>query len=273
LFFINSGMIYLGKEIGKAILSNHQSKYTLMKKTLLIIAANILLISSSQAQFGNILNKAKDAVSGNGGGITQGDAASAIKEALSNGIKKGVSQVSVTDGYFGNAAIKVLMPAEAKKVEDGLRGIGQGDLVDRVILQMNRSAELAAPKAKDIFIDAINHLSISDAMNLVQSKQQDACTQFLKKATTDALISAFKPIIKEALDKTKTTELWSEVMNTYNQIPFVSHVNPDLPDFVTRKAIDGLFYTIAIEEAQIRKDPMGQASALIKKVFGSVTRK
>jgi len=245
-----------------------------MKKILLILTANVLLFSSGYAQFGGILNKAKDAVSGSGaGGITQGDAASAIKEALTNGIKKGVQQVSATDGYFGNAAIKVLMPPEAKKVEDGLRRIGQGALVDRAILQMNRSAELAAPKATSIFIDAISHLSISDALNLVQSHDKDACTQFLKKMTTDALIAAFKPIIKEALDKTKTTDIWSEVMGTYNQIPFAGKVNTDLPDFVTRKAIDGLFYTIAIEEAQIRKDPMGQASALIKKVFGSVTGK
>ena len=248
-----------------------------MKKTLLIIAANIILVSSSQAQFGNILNKAENAASGvvggSGGGITQGDAANAIKEALSNGIKKGVTQVSAADGYFANAAIKVLMPPEAKKVEDGLRSIGQGALVDKVILQMNRSAEQAAPKATQIFLDAISHLSISDALSLVQSKQQDACTQFLKKATTDALIAAFKPSIKTALDATHTNEAWSDVMNAYNQIPFVSRVNTDLPDFVTRKAIDGLFYTIALEEAKIRKDPMGQASALIKKVFGSVLGK
>jgi hypothetical protein len=255
----------------------HSDKNNQMKKTLLIIAANIILVSTSQAQFGNILNKAEDAASsavgGSGGGITQGDAASAIKEALSNGIKKGVTQVSATDGYFANAAIKVLMPPEAKKVEDGLRSIGQGALVDKVILQMNRSAEQAAPKATQIFLDAISHLSISDALNLVQSKQQDACTQFLKKATTDALIGAFKPSIKTALDATHTNEAWSDLMNTYNQIPFVSRVNTDLPDFVTRKAIDGLFYTIAQEEAKIRKDPMGQASALIKKVFGSVLGK
>ncbi len=244
-----------------------------MKKILLIASVQIILISSGYAQFGNILNKAKDVVSGNGGGISQTDAASAIKEALTNGIKKGVTQVSATDGYFGNAAIKLLMPKEAQVVEDGLRGIGQGALVDKVVMQMNRSAEQAAPKATSIFVDAISHLSINDALSLVQSKQQDACAQFLKKTTTDALIAAFKPSIKTALDQTHTTEAWSDVMNAYNSIPFVSRVNTDLPDFVTRKAIDGLFYTIAIEEAKIRKDPLGQASELIKKVFGSVLNK
>lgn len=246
-----------------------------MKKSLLILAVSLASLSNSYAQFGNILNKAENAANSavKGGGISQGDAANAIKEALSNGIKKGVTQVSNTDGYFGNAAIKLLMPPEAKKVEDGLRDIGQGPLVDKVILQMNRSAEQAAPKATSIFLNAISHLSIDDALSLVQSKQPDACTQFLKKATTDALIAAFKPSIKTALDQTHTTEAWSDMMGVYNRIPFVSRVNPDLPDYVTRKAIDGLFYTIAQEEAKIRKDPMGQASELIKKVFGSVMGK
>ena len=247
-----------------------------MKKYFLILAVNILLFGSSYAQFGNILNKAESAASNvvkGGGNISQGDAANAIKEALSNGIKKGVTQVSNTDGYFGNEAIKLLMPPEAKRVEDGLRDIGQGPLIDKVIMQMNRSAEQAAPKATSIFLNAISHLSIDDALSLVQSKQPDACTQFLKKTTTDALIAAFKPSIKTALDATHTTEAWSDMMGVYNRIPFVARVNPDLPDYVTRKAIDGLFYTIAQEEAKIRKDPMGQASELIKKVFGSVVGK
>lgn len=246
-----------------------------MKKVFLVMASNILLVCSTYAQFGNILNKAENAAGGvlGGGGISQSDAASAIKEALTNGIKKGVTQVSAQDGYFANAAIKVLMPKEAKVVEDGLRGIGQGDLVDKTIMRMNRSAEQAAPKATAIFVDAISHLSFNDALSLVQNKQQDACTQFLKKTTTEALVVAFKPIIKSVLDETHTTQAWSEMMGAYNSIPFVSSVNTDLPDYVTRKAIDGLFYTIAIEEAKIRKDPMGQASAIIKKVFGSVTGK
>ena len=242
-----------------------------MKKTFLIIAAQIVLMSSGYAQFGGVLDKAKNAVGG--GGITQGDAAGAIKEALTNGIKKGVKTVSAADGYFANAAIKVLMPSEAKKVEDGLRRVGQGDLVDKTILRMNRSAEQAAPKAEQIFVDAITHLTLDDALKLVQSKDKDACTQYLKKSTTPALVAAFKPIIKQVLDETHTTEAWSEMMNAYNKLPFVQHVNTDLPDYVTHKAIDGLFYMIAKEEAQIRKDPMGQASELIKKVFGSVMGK
>ena len=244
-----------------------------MKKILLFFAANIVLFGSTFAQFGNILDKAKTTLStGSTGGISQGDAAGAIKEALVNGIKSGVNQVSATDGYFANAAIKVLMPPEAQKVESALRRVGQGALVDKAIMQMNRSAEQAATKATPIFVDAIGKMNINDALSIVNNQQKDAATQYLKRTTTDQLIAAFKPSIKTALDETKTTEVWTEVMTVYNRIPFVSPVNTDLPDYVTRKAIDGLFYMISLEEAKIRNNPMGQASELIKKVFGSVKK-
>jgi hypothetical protein len=241
-----------------------------MKKILVIIIAQACILSSASAQFGGLLGKAESAIKGGGAGISQDEAARAIKEALSNGVKTGVSKVSAADGYFANPAIKIPMPSEAKTVESALRGIGQGDLIDRTVLQINRSAEQAAVKAGPIFADAITKMSINDAMSIVSNKQQDACTQFLRHTTTEQLVVAFKPIIKTVLDETKTTGLWSEVMGTYNRIPFHSPVNTDLPDYVCRKAIDGLFYMIAIEEAKVRKDPMGQASDLIKKVFGSV---
>lgn len=205
--------------------------------------------------------------------VTQTDAAAAIKEALGNGIKKGVTQVSAVDGYFANAAIKLIIPKEAQPVESVLRDLGQGALIDKAVMQMNRAAEQAAPKATTIFIDAITNLSFSDAINMVSSKQEDACTQFLKVTTTNALVAAFKPSVKDALDRTYTTEAWSDVMTVYNKVPFVAPVNTDLPDYVTRKAIDGLFYMIAQEEARIRQNPMAEVSALIKRVFGSLLAK
>jgi hypothetical protein len=113
-------------------------------------------------------------------------------------------------------------------------------------------------------------MTLSDAVSLVNNKQQDAATQFLKRTTTEQLVAAFKPSIKAALDQVGATKYWSDVMNQYNKIPFVSKVETDLPDYVTRKAIDGLFYMIAQEEAQIRKDPLARTSDLLKKVFGNV---
>ncbi|MCW3128300.1 MAG: hypothetical protein JWO03_3958 [Bacteroidetes bacterium] len=247
-----------------------------MKKVIFILAANILLASSVSAQFGNLMDKAKgavnDATGSSASGITQGDAASAIKEALNKGIKAGVDKVSAVDGYLGNPDIKIPMPSQAQAVESGLRSIGQGALIDKTIQQINHSAEQAAPQASQIFINAISQMNINDALSIVNNKQQDAATQYLKRTTTDQLVAAFKPIIKKVLDETKTTQLWSEVMGVYNKIPFHEPANTDLPDYVTHKALDGLFYMIAKEEAKIRKDPAGQASEIIKKVFGSVKK-
>jgi hypothetical protein len=247
-----------------------------MKKILIILAINAGLTTAISAQgWGGLLNKAESAVgtaTSNGGGITQGDAASAIKEALTNGIKAGVNKVSAADGYLGNPDIKIPMPSQAQAVESGLRSAGQGALIDKTIAQINHSAEQAAPQAMQIFVNSISQMNINDALSIVNNQQQDAATQYLKRTTTDQLVTAFKPTIKKVLDETKTTELWSEVMGIYNRIPFHSPLNTDLPDYVTHKALDGLFYMVAKEEAKVRKDPAGQASELIKKVFGSVKK-
>ena len=251
-----------------------------MKKlALLIVIGNILFLCSCSPQIGQEIRAAVSEadsllVANNGAAqITQGDAASAIKEALGNGIRKGVTQVSANNGYLANAAIKVLLPKEAENVETVLRDLGQGALVDKAVTQMNHAAEQAAPKATTIFVDAITNLSISDAIGLVKNNQPDACTQFLKTTTTNALVAAFKPSIKSAMDQTYTTQAWAEVMGVYNKVPFVKPVTTDLPDYVTRRAIDGLFYTIAQEEAKIRKDPLAEVSDIIKKVFGTLLGK
>lgn len=203
-----------------------------------------------------------------GGGYTQSDAANAIKDALLNGITNGVKLVSVKDGYFGNSLIKIPFPTEAQPIVSALQMVGAGSLVDKLVLQINRSAEEAAVQATPIFVNSIKQLTIADAVNIVGNQQSDAATQFLKRTTNEQLVAAFRPKIKGVLDKTMTTQLWSEIMGTYNQIPFVQKINPDLTDFVTRKALDGLFVMVAKEEAKIRKDPMAQTTDILKKVFG-----
>ncbi len=192
-----------------------------------------------------------------------------LKEALNIGVSKGADNVSKEDGYFKDAVIKVLMPPEAKEVESKLRSLGMGNLVDDAILRMNRAAEQAGPKAKPIFVDVIKSMSIVDAINIIKGPQ-DGATQYLKKSTSTKLTSAFKPIIMQELDKTEATKYWKQVFDTYNKIPFITKVNSDLPSYVTQKALDGLFYMVAQEEAKIRKDPIGTASALIQKIFSGL---
>lgn len=236
-------------------------------KIVLLFAILTSCVTNSQAQFfKNLENKAG---LNSSTGFTQDEAGQAIKEALTKGITHGVDLVSVTDGYFKNPSIKIPFPPDAQRVESALRAAGLGSQVDQAVESFNHAAENAAKAATNIFINAIKQLTITDAINIVNNKQQDAATQFLKRTTTDQLVAAFKPTIKDALDKSRATKYWSDIMNVYNRIPFHSPVNTDLPDYVTHKAIDGLFYMIAQEEAKIRKDPMAQTSDLLKKVFGN----
>jgi ribosomal protein L22 len=239
-------------------------------KHILFVVLLTTISTASYSQFLKNLEKSVGINPGSGGGFTQDEAARAIKEALSNGIVKGVDKVSVADGYFKNPSIKIPFPPEAQKVEDALRGIGLGNMVDNAVSSMNHAAENAAKAATNIFLNAIKQMTLNDAINIVNNKQQDAATQFLQRTTTDQLVAAFKPSIKDALDKTGATKYWSDVMTEYNKIPFVSKVETDLPEYATRKAIAGLFYMVAKEEANIRKDPLARTSDLLKKVFGNV---
>jgi hypothetical protein len=232
--------------------------------------------SCSSAQFGGLIRDATKAVEKtvsndkSSGSFTEKEAGQAIKEALTNGITKGVEKVSVADGYFKNPTIKIPFPENVKKVETTLRDMGLGNMIDDVVLSLNRAAEDAAKQATQIFINAITQMTISDAINIVNNKQQDAATQFLQRTTTEQLAASFKPSIKVALDKVNATKYWSNVMTTYNKIPFVTKMETDLPEYVTRKAISGLFYMISLEEAKIRKDPGARTSEILKKVFGNV---
>ena len=186
---------------------------------------------------------------------------------MQNGITKGTNEVSKQDGYFGNQFIKIPFPQEARDIESTLRKVGMGKTVDNAVLSLNRAAEDAATKALPIFVDAITSMSFQDAIGIVKG-DSIAGTRFLQQSTTQALTKAFRPVIEGSLEKVDATKHWSTVMNAYNKIPFVKRINPDLTQYVTEKAMEGLFFTIASEEKLIRKDPLGQASSLLRKVFG-----
>jgi hypothetical protein len=202
--------------------------------------------------------------------LSQGDVGSALKQALSDGVSKGCTQLSAVDGFFKNAAIKILMPPEAVKVETTLRNMGLGAKVDELILSMNRSAEDATKSAAQIFLNAITSMTIQDAMGLLQGGDT-AATHYLRIKTTISLTNLFKPIITTSLQKTNATTYWNDVFSTYNKAPFVKKVNPDLVGYVTGKALDGIFYEIALEEKNIRANPAARTTQLLQNVFGAVT--
>ena len=206
-----------------------------------------------------------------GGGtttITELEAAQGIKEALDQGVGRGIGLLNKTDGFFGNEAYKLFLPAEAQRIENTLRQLGMGSMVDRAILQINRAAEDAVGYARPIFLDAIRDITITDAINIIRGPK-DSATQYFRQKTTDKLTAAFSPIIKSSLDKFSATKYYGEVVNTYNNFPTtLNKINPDLPAYVVSKAVTALFDQIAKEEANIRANPVARTTDILKKVFG-----
>ena len=238
---------------------------TKMKKTFFLAFIVFLCLQTVDAQF---LKDAKKLLNPRNKGLTEKDAADGIREALINGTGQSVKLVSVLDGYWGNAEIRIPFPEEAKDVESKLRNIGMGKKVDEFNVSMNRAAEKAAAEAKPIFVAAIKGMTVRDAINIVKGAN-NAATMYLKNTTSPELINKFQPIIKTSLDNVNATRYWSDLITIYNKIPLVRKMNPDLPAYVTQKAIDGLFIMIAREELKIRKDPMARTSELLKRVFGN----
>lgn len=189
-----------------------------------------------------------------------------LKEALNKGVKSGVNVLSVKDGFFKNAAVKILFPPEAQKVEKTLRDVGAGKLVDVAVEKLNRAAEDASGKAVDIFVGAITKMTINDAMGILMG-DKNSCTEYLKKTTSKELYTSFNPVIDKSLNAVGASDAWSSVISKYNMVPFVQKVNPDLDDYVTNKAMDGVFMMVEKEERAIRKDPVKRTTDLLKRVF------
>ncbi len=229
-----------------------------------------LLVVAQLSAFGQLDKFIKDAkkVVETTKPLTKDEVANGLKEALVNGITKGTDLTSKVDGYFKNPEIKIPFPQDVKKVEDKLRQLGMGSEVDRFVLTLNRGAEEAVKEAKPIFISAIKQMSIDDAF-AVLTGQPDAATQFLKRTTSAQLKEKFKPVVQANLDKVNATKYYGDLISNYNRIPFISKVNPNLNDYATDMAIQGLFTMIAKEEKSIRQDPAARTTDLLKKVFGS----
>ena len=237
-----------------------------MKK--LWILSALLLGACTSAQINQTIGEVNKSLGGSSAPLTTTEVAQGLKEALIKGISNGSDLVSQVDGYFKNPEIKIPFPPEVKKVEDRLRQIGLGNEVDKFVLTLNRGAEDAAREAKPIFIEAIKSMTIEDAWAILRG-EDDAATQYLKRTTSGLLKEKFKPVIQNSLNKVNATKYYSEIVTRYNQIPLVQKVNPDLDDYATDKAIEGLFLMIAKEEKNIRENPVARTTALLKKVFGA----
>ena len=242
----------------------------MFKKSLLLFAA-LMLGQFAHAQFGKILDKAKEKV-GVDIPLSQEEAGNGLKEALNNGIGEAVNFLSAKDGYF-KSPYKILRPQEAQHVVSKLKAVPgfsnvEADLTER----MNRAAEDAATKAKPIFIKAIKDLTFQDALNILMGNQ-DAATRYLEKSTYSPLYAEFKPIIQASLDKVNAREYWKSAVTAYNKIPLVSKTNPELDDHVTKMALKGMFELVQKKELGIRSDVSQRNSDILKKVFAKQDKK
>ena len=236
-----------------------------MKKLLLLLVF-IPIIGNSQWR--ERILKAKQKIIATKTAPTTGiDIAAGLKEALNNGITKQVSQLTAVDGFYGNEVVKILMPPEMQKIENMLRLVGFGNLADDGIRSLNRAAEDAVKTATPIFVNAVKNMSFADAKSILLGSE-NAATAFLQKGTNDNLYQIFSPIVQQSIGRVGADVAWTRIMSKYNAIPLMGKVNPDLTDYVTRKALEGVFKMIAVEEKNIRTKLDSRTTILLQQVFG-----
>ncbi|MBT8191043.1 MAG: DUF4197 domain-containing protein [Bacteroidia bacterium] len=238
-----------------------------MKKLFLPI---VLMICFSpltmQAQFGDLLNKAKKVLEKPGEEL---DISGGLKEALESGVNEAVTSLSTKDGYYASP-YKVLIPDEAQKIISTVKKVpGFGNVEEDLIKKMNEAAEIAAKEATPIFVDAIRGMSFDDAKNILFG-EENAATDYLEGQSRKSLYSKFLPVIQKSLDEVNAREYWNSVVSQYNKVPFVKKMNPALDDHVNEKALDGLFSLIEVKEKKIRTDIDQRTSPLLIDVFGQL---
>jgi hypothetical protein len=204
--------------------------------------------------------------------LTEAEAATGLREALTTGITKAVAFASEPDGFNLNDDIRIPFPADAQLVATTLNSL-PGPLGKQAVEQatnlMNRAAEAAAPAAKDIFINALQQLTLTDALSLVTSGSKDAATQLLRKNSEAALNAALRPSIVQSLDQVGANAAYTKLIDRYNKIPLMTPAKSNLTDYVTAQTVDGLFVLLAQQEAKIRQNPAAQSTAILKRVFGA----
>lgn len=200
------------------------------------------------------------------------DIAAGLKEALNNGITKEVTKLTATDGFFKNQLVKILLPTELQKVDKTLRNIGLSSLADEGLKVLNRAAEDAVKEATPIFVSAVKNMTFTDAKNILLGTD-NAATTYLQNTTKTALYAKFSPVVQNSLGKVGADKVWANIITKYNAVPLTTDVNPDLTDYVTDKAMEGVFKMIAVEEKDIRTNLTARTSDLLKRVFAMQDKK
>lgn len=201
--------------------------------------------------------------------LSNEEASGGLKEALTQGVGKAVSTLGTADGFFGNKEVKIPLPKSLKKIEKGMKLMGMGKQSDELVLKMNRAAEAAVPEAKALLVGSIKQMTLADAKAILTGPQ-DAATQYFKRTTSNQMSEKFLPIVTKATENVQLAASYNKYAEMGSKFGVVKKEDANIEKYVTNKALDGLYLMIAKEEAAIRKDPLGQASSLLKKVFGSI---
>ncbi|MDO9281046.1 MAG: DUF4197 domain-containing protein [Methylotenera sp.] len=201
--------------------------------------------------------------------LTNTEASNGLKAALTQAAGKAVSQLSATDGFFGNNEVKIPLPDTLKKAERSMRMLGMGKQADELVLRMNRAAEAAVPEAKALLVDSVKKMSVTDAKAILTGGD-DAATQYFRKTTSAPMAEKFLPIVKKATEDVQLARQYNKFAQMGNKVGLVKKEQVNLEQYVTQKTLDGVYLMMAKEEAAIRKDPVGQTSSLLKKVFGAL---
>ncbi|XLS30323.1 DUF4197 domain-containing protein [Flavobacteriaceae bacterium M23B6Z8] len=224
-------------------------------------ALSFILILSSCAELQQVVNQLPQ-----NGPLTNDQIAAGLRQALDFGIDKQVTKLTQKDGFFKNELVKILLPEELRKVDDALRKIGLSKLADEGIKMLNRAAEDAVSEATPIFVDAVKGITFTDAKDILLGAD-NAATSYLTTKTEASLYDKFNPVIKNSFSKVGADKIWNDLIQKYNNIPFTNDVNPDLADYVTQEALEGVYTMIAVEEKQIRTKISSRTTDLLKKVF------
>ncbi len=201
--------------------------------------------------------------------ISQQDSSSALRQALTQGASAAVAGLGRPDGFLGNPKVKIPLPESLQKAEKLMRKLGMGKRADELITTMNRAAEAAVPEAKTLLVNAVKQMTLQDA-KAVLTGGDDSATQYFKRTTSTPLAEKFLPIVKKATEKVKLAEKYNRYARQAAKLGLLDEKDASLEDYVTQKALDGLFLMVAEEERAIRKNPLGQASSLLQKVFGAL---
>ncbi len=254
-----------------------------MRKLIAASVLAVLITNANALDFGTL----KDAIKSSGdsnsatasttnaaGGVnslSNTEASGGLKEALTQGIGKAVASLGAVDGFFGNKNVKIPLPKSLQKIQKGMKLVGMGKQSDELVLKMNRAAEAAVPEAKTLLVDSVKKMSLADAKSILTGPQ-DAATQYFKKTTSAQMGEKFLPIVTKATENVKLADSYNKYAEMGSKFGVVKKEDANINQYVTKKALDGVYYMVAQEEAAIRKDPLGQASSLLKKVFGSISK-